>query len=350
MYVNTNFTVSIFSYAKVDLQSEDFFRHIIFSQAGPNSSSFGLHLVSHPFIVDNQIPASLQGRHHDLSQSDLSLSSSEDSTNDQEQDLAQTSYIRRIRPAPIIELRRLRPESGASEVSLAHVEPLLPALTLIQGENALQIQTTQLLFYLLNHVWLQPSSRFPDSDAAPICVTFDVVATSAQSGFVQSFPRTQPFRTFNMEFWRDTKGYDPVAVDQFIRTAAGAYTAAYICGVHARNAPDICVRDGDAVFLAAFDGLFVSAPAWRVQVRKDLRATLRALSVWDTFRTCCLRAFAVARETFHDVFPVVAPLYEMCADTSKEAVLKFWAGKTCLNMVDQDAETCDAMFRRWLGN
>lgn len=255
----------------------------------------------------------------------------------------------------VVELRRMGLE--ADEVNSATLEPLLPRLIVTEDEDVMITQATQVLFHLLNHFWLRPTEKYPDPESAPVCITFDAIATDERRGIYQAFCHVQSFSVFHFSYWRDTKGHDPVAVDHFVRTAAGAFTAAYIIGFHMRNGNDILVKDGEAVFLRGFQGIFDNNNnvgsifdnnvGTRLTIPKPMKEAFHSLRVWDEFKLCCLRAFEVTRENHDEIFPMLAGLYSRCG-VSRSMMYEHLSGKNSLNSSEKSARRSDAAFRKWL--
>lgn len=245
----------------------------------------------------------------------------------------------------IVELQRLKLD--AEEVRESNLETLLPRLIIKENQDVLKMQATQMLFYFFNHIWTRASDKYEDAESAPLCISFDAVATHARRGLLLAFDRVQSFSRFSFDFWRDIKGHDPVAVDQFVRSAAGAFTVGYIVGIDYRSGEEVCVKDGNAVFVKETEGVFESCGP-RISIPKAMRECFQTLQVWDEFRLCCLRAFDVARVSHEEIFSMVRGLYARCGMSEKK-ISDFVSGKSSLNLAQKEERRCDEDFRRWLG-
>lgn len=276
------------------------------------------------------------------------ISSLSDNTEDYypDQELAESASVQVILNEPLIELRHLSFEEEVIQSS--NMVPLLPRLMIRKEPTILQIQLSQMLLLLFNYYWSQPTSNYSDAHSAPVCITFDVISTSQQEGLIQAFSNVQHLHLFSFDFWRDTRGRDPVIVEEFIRSAAGAFTAAYICGVNTRNTAAFCVKDGSSVFLRDFGTMFQGPAAPKVGIPKVMRRCLADMGVWDEFFSRCLRAFDVLRLRYVEIFTVMSPLFALGGIEEKQ-ISAHLSAKYCFNASETRLWNAAQHFRRWLG-
>lgn len=209
---------------------------------------------------------------------------------------------------------------------------------------------------MFNAAWARPCRQFPDGAAAPFIAAVDVVCIADERVLERAMRNEVPLAEFNFDYWRYTKGLSPVLADAMMRSAAGLYTAAFVCGFQDKNGDDVGVVDGAALYLRRVRSMFEhplhvhpcgSYPG-RIAVGKGMREAFRELRIWDPFRDTCVRAFSVLREAYCDVLQVLEPVFEK-AGVRREKVLAYLHSKHSLNLAERDRDMVDAHFRKWLG-
>lgn len=267
-----------------------------------------------------------------------------------ERDIAHVGVLKHAHNRAVLTLSRLT-IAAQTLVNDDALEPHLPELLLRDDDSALRTAATQLLLRLFNAAWARPTRYFPDGATAPFCVAVDVVPTSEKQSLECGLRKGVPLPEFNFDYWRYTKGLNPVTADGFMRSAAGLYTAAFVCGLQDRNGEDVGVTNGVAVYLRTIRGVFEvpTVASWpRMTISKQMRDAFRELGVWDAFRDTCVRAYAVLRESYSDVFDVAFELFKS-AGVPKERILGHLQTRHSLNLAERDRMQADAHFRKWLG-
>ncbi|CAN8072841.1 unnamed protein product [Agarophyton chilense] len=331
----------------VDLQTEDFFRNIVFEQPRKENHDFGFQLICHPFRASNVIqePSFTET---DEEESPL-FSSQSDAMDDYypDQQLAESATVHVEEDQIAIELRHLSYEEDI--VSYKNMIPLLPRLIVRTETNMLKTQLCQMMFVFFNSIWSAPSPKYPNVHAAPICVTFDVIASGRDQGLIRAFCHVKTISSFRFDFWQDTRGRDPVVVDEFIRSAAGAFTAAYICGINTLQKDAFCVKDGTAFFLYLVEDIFQGPAQPKIGIPKIMRRCFIDMGSWDDFRACCMRAFHSLRERYSDIFSIMLPLFSALCDMDEKSIWLHLYSKYCFNLKEQNPRKAAHNFGKWLG-
>lgn len=378
--------------AQLDLQSEDYFRNIVFSSNHSASRRIGQQLVTHPFRLTH-------GAHTPddaLTSPDLEDISHLHSHHHHQDDsnVAQFGFIRTPtrRGDDVLDLQRLR--SGEDEIVHLNLETISPRVCLRRSQDVLRLQTTMLLFQLLNHIWRGPALS-GDPLSAPFCVTYDVVVTGRDSGLLQHLCHDAPLSLAPLLPAADTgcssggslgssggeggggsgggrgatptghddgRGssinagsggvrYTAVMVDRLVRTSAGALTAGYITGLQSTAGRELTVNDGCSVSWRDATSMF-ETPANGVRspgMPRRLRETLQHHGAWDVFRKLCVGAFRAVRQTWDsDVARIVGPLYAQCG-VSEERMQTYVHSRSSLNLAHGRSKRAEVHFRRWLG-
>lgn len=328
--------MSVFFTQQVDLQSHEFFSNSIFTMPVSDSSSLPIQLLEHPCVA-------IHDSSDQFSESSYSTNGQDDEL-EYDTDVVQAARVRKTGHYKTIELKKMREEED--EIRRGNFELLLPRILVREDEDVLKVHAMQLLFFFFNHIWTRASAKHQDVDSAPICIIFDAVGTGSKRGFIETFRHVIRFNVFNFDFWRDTKAHDPVVVDQFVRSAAGAFTAGYVCGVSMRTGGEMFVKDGSSLFLRQFDGIFSSHSTGPISVPKNMKHCLKELKVWDQFRTSCLRAFHALHDARDEIFPKTAALFSKVG-ISSEQIQSYINSRHSLNVFGKQPR--DALFRHWLG-
>lgn len=323
---------------KVDLQSEEFFRNEVFRQASREASSFGHTLVSHPFLGADETEVTSQ-TDGGTTLSDSGVSSLLPNT----QDFAQCAYLKVIQGESVVRLRRICPISNLLDEK--HTDRVLPEMVVRSVDNTLGVVATQMLLRLFNAAWVRPSRQFPDAASAPYCRVPDTAVVGPTRLLETALEKHSQMENFNFDYWRYTKGLDPVVADSFVRSAAGLFTAGYVLGL-GRHVNELGITDGREMYFRDVKGAFEHATMARLIVPKEMKEAFAALGVLDTFRDTCVSAFSVLRECYGELLPIVFELFKL-SGISKEKILQHAAGRNSLNLAE-DRIVASAYFRKWI--
>lgn len=291
-------------------------------------------MLSHPFFPPEDLDlcdantASDSGRSSSVIQSDM----------------VQRAHVVTQRAQTVVELRRICPVANMLERE--HTEPVPPTIAMRQGD-ALRHVAVDTLLRVLNSAWARPSRQFPDAASAPYCAVVDLAIVGQHRFLEVTRGRTTTIEAFKFDYWRYTTGQDPVQADSFVRSAAGAFTAAYVLGL-AKNVADVGVCEAREVFFRDLKGAFEYVPqVARLAVPKRMRDAFQELGILDAFRDTCIRAFMVIRDSHKEIFEVVFDLLQM-AGFGKTKVLQYVGAKNNLNLAE-DRMMANTYFRKWIG-
>lgn len=191
---------------------------------------------------------------------------------------------------------------------------------------------------VFNAIWRASSTHaFDDDDAVPFVESVQALAPST-SGLVAEtqFDDAVPLRDFDWAAWADAaladeKGH--AAVDHTLRSAAGAMTARYILGLHAREAlavtPNATVVLVNAAHLREHNSMVQEVPGGRSVVPRSMKLAFQALDLWSDFVLVALRALDAVREASYLVQAAAHALYPK-AGASSGAGEDFIIGKNSL--------------------
>lgn len=322
----------------VDLQSEEFYRNDLFTNAAAAAppSSFGHTMVSHIFPAPDDVEPE--------SRTPFDSPHSCSSTAPAAGELVQRAHLRQGGAHPVVELRQICPV--ANRLEREHTEPVLPEVA-VRSADALRHVALLTLLRVFNAAWARPSRQFADAASAPYCAVVDTAIVGKERMLEVTGGKTIVLEDFKFDYWRYTRGQDPVLADSFVRSAAGTFTAAYVLGL-AKSGGDIAVVDGREVYLWQLRGAFEYVPQMaRLVVPKQMKDAFEALGVMDEFRDTCMRAFTVIRDSHAEVFEVVFDLLKM-AGFSKGKVMQYCASKNNLNL-GEDRMVANMHFRKWIG-
>lgn len=324
---------------KVDLQSEEFFRNEVFQHALGQASSFGHTLVSHPFVSPDEAEVTSQTDGW-TTISDSGQSLMLPST----LGMAQCAYLKVTHKESVVGLRRICPM--ANLLDDANTDAVLPEMIVRSGDNTLRVVATQVLLRLFSAAWVRPSRQFPDAASAPYCRVADIAVVGPTRLLETALEKHSQMVSFNFEYWRYTKGLDPVVADSFVRSAAGLFTAGYVLGL-GRHENELGIVDGREMYFRDIRGAFEHATLSRLIVPKAMKEAFAALGVLDTFRDTCVGAFSVLRECHAELLPIVFELFKL-SGMSKEKILQHVASRNSLNLAE-DRIVASAYFRKWIG-
>lgn len=97
-----------------------------------------------------------------------------------------------------------------------------------EGDNLMGDLSVQTLFQVFNHVW--KSSSIVKADKPPLCKCYEVFPTGATTGFMEAMEGLVSLKDFNWTEWKNKCGGNQVRVRDMVRSAAGGYIGAYVCG------------------------------------------------------------------------------------------------------------------------
>lgn len=323
----------------VDLQSEDFFRNEIYNHISRKDESFGHTLISHPFLLSEEVELT------SLADSRTVSESGQSSMMANFQYMVQCAHLHVAQGQAVLGLRRICPVANLLDKN--HTEPVYPEMLVRSGEDSLRYVAVQLLLRVFNAAWARPSRQFPDAASAPYCRVVDSAVVGETRWLEVALEKTTQLTSFTFDYWRYTRALDPVLADSFVRSAAGLFTAGYVIGV-GRHPQEIGVTESREMYFRDLRGAFEYAPPMaRMTVPKDMKDAFAALGLLDTFRDTCLRAFAVLRDNHKEIFSIVFDVFKL-SGLSNEKILQFVAGKNSLNLAE-DRMLANTHFRKWIG-
>eukprot|EP00173_Palmaria_palmata_P000899 Plantae.Rhodophyta-Palmaria_palmata.ctg1461.p1 GENE.Plantae.Rhodophyta-Palmaria_palmata.ctg1461~~Plantae.Rhodophyta-Palmaria_palmata.ctg1461.p1 ORF type:complete len:443 (-),score=88.28 Plantae.Rhodophyta-Palmaria_palmata.ctg1461:185-1432(-) len=169
-----------------------------------------------------------------------------------------------------------------------------------EGDNLGQDMCVELLFMGLNSLWANSFDLFPDPDAVPFSYAYEVFPTAAKQGFMQAVPGLTSLRDFDWDKWVETRGKDPDAVNQMVRSAAGSYIGAYIVGAADRHTENVQIQDNYTLLHIDFGFVLGDQPPIdgpHIAIYPEMHDALEKVGAWDDFVDTCENAFlAVRRE------------------------------------------------------
>eukprot|EP00177_Eucheuma_denticulatum_P006880 GFKZ01012522.1.p1 GENE.GFKZ01012522.1~~GFKZ01012522.1.p1 ORF type:complete len:418 (+),score=68.70 GFKZ01012522.1:93-1346(+) len=239
----------------------------------------------------------------------------------------------------VVGLRRL--SDGEEEAVEREQMEVVRPLVRVRGEEAgLKAVIGQLLMRLCGSLWAGSEQVFGEAARAPFCGGGDCALT--RGGLLElEWDKFVPVGEFNFDYWRYTKGLNPVVADSVTRSAAGVYVVMYVFGLMGEMG---MVRE--VFYMGEVGGVFEQGG--RAVVAAGLREALKALGFWDAFWEASVKGFGVLRERYAEV---LAPLWGLieAVGVSRAKVLQFVTGRHALNLMERDRRNADALFRKWVG-
>lgn len=239
----------------------------------------------------------------------------------------------------VVGLRRL--SDGEEEaVEREQMEVVRPMVRVRGEEVGLKAVIGQVLMRLCGSLWAGSEQVFGEAARAPFCSGGDCALT--RGGLLElEWDKFVPVGDFNFDYWRYTKGLNPVVADSVTRSAAGVYTVMYVFGLVGEMG-----MVGEVFCMGEVGGVFELGG--RAAVAAGLREALKALGFWDAFWEASVKGFGVLRERYAEV---LAPLWGLieAVGVSRAKVLQSLTGRHSLNLMDKDRRNADTQFRKWVG-
>lgn len=322
----------------IDLQGLDFWTNSIFVPNPVKGQTLGYRMVAHPLAYisfsgddkfgpfqnesrngtgnySNDSPPSPENSQSNLSGTTSGVSSM--SLTDLMEDMASNnvsspgivSSVKIVKvfssiARPMIIQLRSAVEGAEIGTDVGH-EASDDLLLVKEGDNLGQDLCVELMFLGFNSLWANSPDSFPDPEKAPFTYAYEVFPTSAKQGFMQAVPGLTSLKEFDWDNWVETRGKDPVAINQMVRSAAGSYIGAYIVGAADRHTENVQIQDNFTLLHIDFGYVLGNVPPIdgpQIAIYPAMQAAFEDVGAWDTFVNMCERAFlAVRREA-----PVVA--------------------------------------------
>jgi len=145
----------------------------------------------------------------------------------------------------------------------------------------------KLCFFVFNKIW--ENSNIP---IKPFIHQYRVFPTGDDSGFVEFVPST----TVQDYDWNKLKNFSPEKQQQFICSAAGAFTGAFILGIRDRHRDNMMISDSGHFFHIDFGYMF-NNKTWfdanRFAIPTEIRTILQG--DWERFLDLIGEAYRLLR-------------------------------------------------------
>lgn len=127
----------------------------------------------------------------------------------------------------IVELRVPMEDADLTEDD--HHLSLSPSVLVKEGDNLMQDLGVEIMFQCFNYVWAH-SPRFPKPEEVPMSISYEVFPTSPTQGFMEAVTGLSSMKEYDWNTWMNRYGKDPYRVMEMMRSVAGSYVGAYVCG------------------------------------------------------------------------------------------------------------------------
>eukprot|EP00005_Dracoamoeba_jomungandri_P006422 CAMPEP_0174261406 /NCGR_PEP_ID=MMETSP0439-20130205/11412_1 /TAXON_ID=0 /ORGANISM="Stereomyxa ramosa, Strain Chinc5" /LENGTH=744 /DNA_ID=CAMNT_0015345877 /DNA_START=28 /DNA_END=2262 /DNA_ORIENTATION=+ len=268
----------------LDLQTNHFLSHTIDEAVLVEKKTLGLIEIQHPLRIDWKTDETLVSH------------------------VRVEKIFSSIAAPAMLSLKHL-PEGGSVGDDSAYIEAL-PRIIEKKGDNLYQDLGCQITFKCLNVIWATSREIFPDPTKVPRIYTYEVFPTGVNQGFMEVVSNVVPFKDFNWDIWKISKGR--ANVDNIINTAAGAYIGGYIVGVRDRHWDNILIKNDDTLFHIDFGFLLGTQPpidAPKFSISEEMTNVLKEMGKWEEFLERCANAFIALRRRSSEVIRVCSLVF-----------------------------------------
>lgn len=239
------------------------------------------------------------------------------------------------------------------------------------GDNLMQDHCVSIMFQVFNFIW-RHSSSYCNAEAVPHCMSYEVLATDVQRGFLEMVPGLIALGDINWQEWYARHAREPSgeAVVNLIHSAAGAYAGGYVLGATDRHWGNMAVKDDCTLLHIDFSFILGDAPpidAPRISVPTEMERIFRGvckstvntansgpdgggaghqtLSLWDAFVEATVTPYLALRRDATVVLRAACMLFPR-AGFDPSRVHEFLSGKSGLALKKSDSEAGDYLRRK----
>lgn len=237
----------------------------------------------------------------------------------------------RVRNMGVPTPQQVSEDNEAENEDLPSHEVSSPDVIVKKGDNLLQDMSMEIMFRCFNSIW-QRSARFPNADTTPYAYCYEVIPTGPKVGFMEAVTSLESLRDFNWERWAARIKAHPGAVENMVRSAAGAYVAAYVLGAADRHWHNILIKECSTMLHIDFGYILTQAPPIdgpRFSISPGMQAGLTAVGVWDKFVDYSVRAFLALRDSAPEVVRTTVLLFSH-ADFEENVIREYMKSKVSL--------------------
>jgi len=255
----------------------------------------------------------------------------------------------RVRNMGVPTAAQLAEDAAAENADLPSHEVSSPNVIVKKGDNLLQDMSMEIMFRCFNSIW-QRSPRFSSPETTPYAYCYEVIPTGPRVGFMEAVTSLESLRDFDWDRWATRIKAHPGAVQNMVRSAAGAYVAAYVLGAADRHWHNILIKECSTMLHIDFGYILTQAPPIdgpRFSISPGMQAGLTAVGVWDKFVDYSERAFLALRDSAPEVVRTTVLLFSH-ADFQDSVIREYMTSAVSLN-VRADDETAAKSVRTQIG-
>ena len=255
----------------------------------------------------------------------------------------------RVRNMGVPTAAQLAEDALAENADLPSHEVSSPNVIVKKGDNLLQDMSMEIMFRCFNSIW-QRSARFTSPETTPYAYCYEVIPTGPRVGFMEAVTSLESLRDFDWDRWATGIKAHPGALQNMVRSAAGAYVAAYVLGAADRHWHNILIKECSTMLHIDFGYILTQAPPIdgpRFSISPGMQAGLTAAGVWNKFVDYSERAFLALRDSAPEVVRTAVLLFSH-ADFQDSVIREYMASAVSLN-VRADDETAAKSVRTQIG-
>ncbi|KAK1861962.1 hypothetical protein I4F81_004538 [Pyropia yezoensis] len=237
----------------------------------------------------------------------------------------------RVRNMGVPTPQQIAEDKDAENPDLPSHEVASPDVIVKKGDNLLQDMSMEIMFRCFNSIW-QRSERFPNPDTTPYAYCYEVIPTGPRVGFMEAVTSLESLRDFDWEKWATRIKAHPGAVENMVRSAAGAYVAAYVLGAADRHWHNILIKECSTMLHIDFGYILTQAPPIdgpRFSISPAMQAGLTAVGVWGKFVDYSVKAFLALRDSAPEVVRTTVLLFSH-ADFEENVIREYMKSKVSL--------------------
>ncbi|GAB0495829.1 hypothetical protein MMPV_007136 [Pyropia vietnamensis] len=237
----------------------------------------------------------------------------------------------RVRNMGVPSPQQAKEDQEAENADLPSHEVCSPDVIVKKGDNLLQDMSMEIMFRCFNSIW-QRSERFSNPDTIPYAYCYEVIPTGPRVGFMEAVTSLESLRDFDWEKWAVRIKAHPGAVENMVRSAAGAYVAAYVLGAADRHWHNILIKECSTILHIDFGYILTQAPPIdgpRFSISPAMQAGLTAVGVWDKFVDYSVKAFLALRDAAPEVVRTTVLLFSH-TDFEENVIREYMKSKVSL--------------------